>query len=47
MRKVIMKNSDNGLSSTSEIIEKIMNIIVKTKNNKEFIKVFLENVKKK
>lgn len=47
MRKLILQNSNNGTSSTAEIIEKIMNIVVKTKSNKEFIKVFVENVKKK
>jgi transcription termination factor Rho len=34
-------------SNNSEIVEKIINIITKTKTNEEFIKVFLENVKKK
>lgn len=47
MRKLILQNSNNGSSSASEIIEKIMNILVKTKTNEEFIKIFLENVKKK
>lgn len=46
MRKLIMQNS-NGTSNTAEIIEKIMNILVKTKTNSEFIKIFLENIKKK
>ena len=39
--------SQNGSLSNIEIVEKIMNIITKTKDNKEFIKIFLENVKKK
>ena len=39
--------SQNGTLSNIEIVEKIMNIITKTKDNKEFIKIFLENVKKK
>ena len=47
IRKLILQNSNNGTSSIAEIIEKIFNILVKTKNNKEFIKVFLENIKKK
>lgn len=42
----LMSNSNTTLSN-AEIIEKIINIITKTKTNKEFIKVFLENVKKK
>ena len=29
------------------MIEKILNIITKTKTNKEFVKVFLENFRKK
>ena len=34
-------------SNNIEMVEKIMNILMKTKNNKDFIKVFLENLKKK
>ncbi len=34
-------------SNNTEMVEKIMNILMKTKSNKEFIKVFLENLKKK
>ena len=34
-------------NSNVDMVEKIMNILVKTKNNSEFIKVFLENIKKK
>lgn len=34
-------------SNNAEMVEKIMNILVKTKNNEEFMKVFLENLKKK
>ncbi len=33
--------------SNIDMVEKILNILVKTKNNDDFIKVFLENVKKK
>ena len=34
-------------SNNTEMVERIMNILVKTKNNQEFIKVFLENLRKK
>ena len=34
-------------NSNIDMVEKIMNILVKTKNNNEFVKVFLENIKKK
>ena len=34
-------------NSNVDMVEKKMNILVKTKNNAEFIKVFLENIKKK
>ncbi len=34
-------------TNNAEMVEKIMNILMKTKNNKDFIKVFLENLKKK
>lgn len=34
-------------SNNAEMVEKIMNILVKTKNNNDFIKVFLDNIKKK
>ena len=34
-------------NSNVDMVEKIMNILAKTKNNAEFIKVFLENIKKK
>ncbi len=34
-------------SNNIEIVEKIINIITKTKSNEEFVNVFLENVKKK
>lgn len=34
-------------SNNAEMVEKIMNILVKTKNNEDFMKVFLENLKKK
>ena len=46
MRK-LMNQSNTGTSTVAEMIEKITNILVKTKSNKEFVKVFLENVKKK
>ena len=42
----LIAQNNNGLSNL-EIIERIMNILVKTKSNEEFIKLFLENVKKK
>ena len=37
------------LSQTNnvEMVEKIMNILMKTKNNQDFMKTFLENLKKK
>ncbi len=34
-------------SNNTEMVERIMNILIKTKNNQEFIKVFLENLRKK
>jgi len=34
-------------TNNAEMVEKIINILMKTKSNKEFIKVFLENLKKK
>ncbi len=34
-------------NSNIDMVERIMNILVKTKSNNEFIKVFLENIKKK
>ena len=34
-------------TNNAEMVEKIMNILMKTKSNKDFIKVFLENLKKK
>lgn len=42
----LMSTNGSNLSST-EITEKVINIMNKTKNNDEFIKVFLDNVKKK
>ena len=42
----VMSNSSSNLSN-QEIIEKIVNIITKTKSNEEFIKVFVEKLKKK
>jgi len=47
MRKVLSKNSSNSILTNADIAEKIFGILVKTKTNKEFIKVFLENIKKK
>ena len=34
-------------SNNVEMVEKIMNILMKTKNNQDFMKTFLENLKKK
>ena len=34
-------------SNNVEMVEKIMNILMKTKNNEDFMKVFLDNLKKK
>ena len=45
IRRVMANNSSN--LTNQEIIEKIVNIITKTKSNDEFIKVFVENLKKK
>ena len=45
MRRLMSSNNSN--LSNQEIIERIINILTKTKTNKEFIKVFLENIKKK
>ena len=45
MRRLMSSNNSN--LSNQEIIERITNILTKTKTNKEFIKVFLENIKKK
>ncbi|MEG0873029.1 MAG: transcription termination factor Rho [Clostridia bacterium] len=45
IRRLIGTN--NSLMSNLELVEKILNIIKKTKSNEEFVKVFLENVKKK
>lgn len=45
IRRLMSSNNQN--LSNSEIVDKIMNIITKTKSNSEFIKVFLENIKKK
>ena len=42
IRKLLSQSNSN-----MDMVEKIMNILVKTKNNAEFIKVFLENIKKK
>lgn len=45
IRKV-MSNSISSLTN-QDTIEKILNIIKKTKDNKEFVNIFLENIKKK
>lgn len=45
LRKVMSASSAN--LTNAQIAEKIFNILTKTKNNNEFIKVFLENIKKK
>lgn len=40
-------NSNNNNLSNVELIEKVINIMSKTKNNEEFVKVFLANTKNK
>lgn len=45
MRRLMSQGNAN--IANAEIIEKILNIVTKTKTNKEFVKVFIENVKKK
>ena len=45
MRRLMSQG--NSTLANAEMIEKILNIITKTKTNKEFVKVFLENFKKK
>ena len=45
IRRLMSQHNTN--LSNMEMVEKIMNIIVKTKSNQEFMKVFLENIKKK
>ena len=42
IRRLLTQNNSN-----IDMVEKIMNILVKTKNNNEYVKVFLENIKKK
>lgn len=42
-----LMSSQNSSLSNIEIVEKIINIMTKTKTNSEFVKTFLENVKKK
>jgi transcription termination factor Rho len=39
-------NSNNNSLSNAELIEKVINIMQKTKSNEEFVKVFLANIKK-
>ena len=45
MRRLMSQG--NSSLANAEMIEKILNIITKTKTNKEFVKVFLENFRKK
>lgn len=45
IRRLMSSNSSN--LTNMELVDKVMNIIVKTKSNSDFIKVFLENIKKK
>ena len=45
IRRLMSSNSSN--LTNMELVDKVMNIIVKTKSNSDFIKVFLENMKKK
>ncbi|MDO4282441.1 MAG: transcription termination factor Rho [Clostridia bacterium] len=45
IRRLMSANNSN--LSNLELVDKIMNIIVKTKTNHDFVKVFLENMKKK
>lgn len=45
IRRIMSTNSSS--LSNMEVVDKIMNIIVKTKSNGDFVKVFLENMKKK
>ena len=40
-------SANNSTSSNLDMIEKILNIIKKTKTNDEFVEVFLKNVQKK
>ena len=42
IRRLLTQNNSN-----IDMVEKIMNILVKTKNNNEFVKIFLEKKKKK
>lgn len=42
-----LMSQGNTSSCNVEMMEKILNIITKTKNNKEFVEVFLENMRKK
>ena len=42
IRRLLTQNNSN-----IDMVEKIMNILVKTKNNNEFVKVFFEKIKKK
>ena len=42
-----LMSQGNTSSCNVEMMEKILNIITKTKNNREFVEVFLENMRKK
>lgn len=42
-----LMSSNNSTLSNLELVEKILNIIKKTKNNEEFVDVFLKNFQKK
>lgn len=44
---VCLRKVMNNANNNADTIEKIMNILMKTKTNEDFIKVFLENIKKK
>ncbi|MEG2310787.1 MAG: transcription termination factor Rho [Clostridia bacterium] len=46
IRKIMSQNNNSSISN-QETVEKILNILVKTKTNSDFIKVFLQNIKKK
>ena len=41
----LMTSANSGISNI-EIMEKILNLMIKTKNNEEFIELFLKNIKK-
>ena len=41
-----LMNGSNTSLTNSEVVEKIFNILLKTKTNEEFIKIFLQKIKK-